>query len=138
MILATELEQFNSCDTTEVQITGIREYKTNIFNLLNQIHIITDYEVMFCLQLSRRGAMSVAPGCVWSRPLHLTQAPCSSPYYYNNCFHIKGGHLITLFFIYCHFVLVGQVLTVIDITIMIQKIIHFNIYGVFVIFKGLY
>lgn len=63
-----------------------------------------------------------------SRPLHLTQAPRSSSYYYNNCFHIKGGRLITLFFIYCHFVLVGQVLTVIDITIMIQKIIHFNIY----------
>lgn len=70
----------------------------------------------------------MAPGCVWSRPLHLTQAPCSSSYYYNKCFHIKGGHLITLFFIYCRFALVGQVLTVIDITIMIQKIIHFNIY----------
>ena len=35
---------------------------------------------------------------------------------------------MTLFFTYCHFVLVGQVLTVVDITMMKQKIIHFNIY----------
>ena len=60
---------FNSRDTTEVWIKGIKEYKTDIFSLSNPIHIITDYEGMLCLQVSRRGAMSMALGRAWPRPL---------------------------------------------------------------------